>query len=63
MAEPIQGQRWDLSAEEIASKTEDLIKETQDVYDTVAKVNVEDANFANTIKPIVDSDCLFDGVR
>ena len=63
MAEPIHGQRWDLTANEIAAKTDELMKSTQEIYDAIANVKLEDANFNNVIKPIADSDSVFEGIR
>jgi len=63
MAKPLQGQRWNLTANEISSETEKLLQESRSVYDIVADVGIKDVTFDNVVKPLADMDSSFAVLR
>ncbi|XP_054645597.1 thimet oligopeptidase [Dunckerocampus dactyliophorus] len=46
--------RWDLSAEQILKKADDLIASTKDVYDRVGALALDAVTFENTLKVLAD---------
>ncbi|XP_078487908.1 thimet oligopeptidase [Ciona intestinalis] len=63
MVQPLQNQRWDLSAKEIKEQADALMESMKAVYDQVAAVSVHEATFENSILSIANLDVTSSVIR
>lgn len=50
----LQGLSWNLTPEEIANKTDELIAKTQKVLDSITSIPIQDVSCDNVLKPLAD---------
>uniref|UniRef100_A0A8C0A2V0 Uncharacterized protein n=1 Tax=Bos mutus grunniens TaxID=30521 RepID=A0A8C0A2V0_BOSMU len=54
---------WDLSAQQIAELTTELIEQTKRVYDRVGAQEPQDVSYENTLKALADVEVSYTGER
>lgn len=53
--------RWDLSAQQIAELTTELMEQTKCVYDRVGSLKFEDVSYESTLKALADVEVSYTG--
>lgn len=53
--------RWDLSAQQIAELTAELMEQTKCVYDQVGSLKFEDVSYESTLKALADVEVSYTG--
>lgn len=53
--------RWDLSAQQIAELTAELMEQTKGVYDQVGSLEFEDVSYESTLKALADVEVSYTG--
>lgn len=53
--------RWDLSAQQIAELTTELMEQTKRVYDQVGSLKFEDVSYESTLKALADVEVSYTG--
>lgn len=59
----LQGLAWSLTPEEIATKTDSLISQTEKAIASVASIPVKDVSFSNVLKPLTDLETEYTVLR